>query len=69
MESGVVTCFSEQLENCSAISEYLSIGAVRSNLPRIGKMGFDHLFTLTSMIEDFTSPKSTIESYSERELI
>jgi asparagine synthase (glutamine-hydrolysing) len=69
IESGVVTCFSGQLKNCSAISEYLSVDAVRSNLPRISKMGFDHLFTLTSMIEDFTSSKSTIESYSERELI
>lgn len=69
MESDLVKCFLEQLENCSAISEYLSIDAIRSSLPSLDKMGFDHLFTLTSTIEDFTCAKSTIEKYREHELI
>lgn len=68
-ESDIVKCLLEQLENCSAISEYLSIDAIRSNLPGLDKMGFDHLFTLTSTIEDFTGGKSTIEKYREHELI
>jgi asparagine synthase (glutamine-hydrolysing) len=69
MESDLVKCFLEQLETCSAISEYLSIDAIRRNLSSLDKMGFDHLFTLTSTIEDFTCAESTIEKYRENELI
>ncbi len=67
--SDVMRCFFGQSASCAAISEYLSIDAIRRNLGRIDRLGFDHLFTLTSMIEDFTGPRSSIEDYFNRELI
>lgn len=69
MASDIMKCFIGQSEHCGAISEYLSIDAIRRNLHRVDKMTFDHLFTLTSTIEDFTESRSTIEDYLDRELI
>jgi len=65
----LMRCFLEQAAGCQAISDYLSLDAIRANPGRAGRMGFDHLFTLTSTIEDFTGPRSTIEDYLGCELI
>ena len=65
----LMRCFIEQAACCPAIADYLSLDAIRANPCRAGRMGFDHLFTLTSTIEDFTGTGSSIERYLGCELI
>jgi asparagine synthase (glutamine-hydrolysing) len=68
-DSNIMRCMRGQLERCSAISDYLSTEQVRKNLHRCSKMGIDNLFTITSVIEDFSGQGSTIEEYLDSELI
>jgi len=57
-------CLMEQLDRCSALAEYLSVDEARENAGRLNKMGFDHLLTVTSAIEETATGKSTLENYS-----
>jgi len=68
-DSAVIRCLDEQLERCGAISDYLSVERVRRNLRRCSKIGLENLFTITSVIEDFMGGVSTIEEYSDSDLI
>lgn len=68
-DSNVMKCLLEQLDTCRPISDYLSVDEVRKNAGSIDKMGFDHLFTLTSMMEYFLGSGSTIEKYYESDLL
>lgn len=68
-DGAVMRCFLEQTGKCPAITDFLSLDAIRRDPGRAGRMGFDHLFTLTSTIEDFTGPGSSIEGYLGREFI
>jgi asparagine synthase (glutamine-hydrolysing) len=68
-DSPLMRCFFEQLGTCGAIADYLSVDAVRRHCRTIDKMAFDHLFTLTSTIEDFTGARSTLDGYADLELI
>jgi asparagine synthase (glutamine-hydrolysing) len=67
--SNIMSCLFDQLDGCGAIADYLSIDAVKGNLQRIDKMAFDHLFTLTSTIEDFSGSRSSLEAYADRDMI
>jgi asparagine synthase (glutamine-hydrolysing) len=67
--SAVIRCFMEQFEGCEAVPEYLSQESVASILPSIGARAFDHLFTVSSLIEDITCGESTIERYEGIDLI
>lgn len=68
-ESNIMKCFSAQLHNCDAISEHLSVEAVERNLQRIYKMGFDHLFTLTSLIEKVQGGANSLDDYLESDIM
>ena len=68
-DSNIVNCFKEQLETCRAISDYLSIQDIRSCLYKINKYDLDHIFTVTSAIEEFSGETSTLERYSNVDLI
>jgi hypothetical protein len=59
----------EQFEGCEAVPEYLSQESVASILPSLGARAFDHLFTVSSLIEDITCGESTIERYEGIDLI
>lgn len=67
--SAVVRCFMEQFEGCEAVPEYLSQDSVASIMPSLGARAFDHLFTVSSLIEDITCGESTIERYEGIDLI
>jgi asparagine synthase (glutamine-hydrolysing) len=68
-DSSTRKCFDSQLKNCPAIGEYLSMDGIRKNLEVMEKMGFDHLFTLVSLMEMVQSGSSSIEQYRESKLI
>ena len=68
-DSNIANCFKEQLETCKAISEYLSIEEIRKYLYKINKYDLDHIFTVTSAIEEFSGGTSTLERYSNVDLI
>ena len=67
--SAMVRCFMEQFEGCEAVPEYLSQESVASILPSLGARAFDHLFTVSSLIEDITCGESTIERYEGIDLV
>lgn len=67
--SAVVRCLMEQFEGCDAVPEYLSQEAVASIMPSLGAHAFDHLFTVSSLIEDITCGESTIERYAGIDLV
>ncbi|HMA75771.1 MAG TPA: hypothetical protein VKO43_00515 [Candidatus Krumholzibacteriaceae bacterium] len=67
--SKIVECFNRQIQNCHSIGEYLSLGGISENTGKLGKFGFDHLFTLTSIIEDLSSSSSSIENYTDSGMI
>jgi asparagine synthase (glutamine-hydrolysing) len=67
--STVMKCFRRQLETCSSISDYLCPGKIENNIGKIDKAGFEHLFTLTSLIEDIKGGKSSIEEYSGSDML
>ncbi|UCG50527.1 MAG: hypothetical protein JSW58_09975 [Candidatus Latescibacterota bacterium] len=68
-DSSTRKCLDSQLKNCPAIGEYLSVDGIRKNLEGMDKMGFDHLFTLVSLMEMVQSGSSSIEQYLESELM
>jgi asparagine synthase (glutamine-hydrolysing) len=68
-DSPVMKCLDSQLQNCPAIQQYLSVDGIRRNIENLDKMGFDHLFTLTSLIEMVHCGSSSINKYLETELI
>ncbi len=67
--SAIMACFMEQFEGCEAVPEYLSQEAVARMIPSLNKYAFDHLFTVSSLIEDLTCGESSIERYFDRDMI
>jgi hypothetical protein len=61
--SAFVHCLREQLEECSAIPEYLSIDPSRLSYYR--KPQIQNMVTVTSLIEEWECGKSSIENYYE----
>jgi asparagine synthase (glutamine-hydrolysing) len=68
-DSNIMKCFTAQLQKCEAISDYLSVTATEKNLQRIYKMGFDHLFTLTSLIEQVHGGAGALAEYLESDIM
>ena len=68
-DSAIMKCLDSQLRNCPAIQEYLSADEIRKNIEKMDKMGFDHFFTLTSLIEMVHCGSSSIDEYLDTELI
>ena len=62
-------CLDSQLRNCPAIQQYLSIDGIGKNIENMGRMGFDHFFTLISLMEMVHCGSSSIDEYRESELI
>jgi asparagine synthase (glutamine-hydrolysing) len=63
--SPVMTCLREQLDACGAIDRYLSADAIRSHLHRLNRYQFDHIFTITSAIEEAATRPTTLERYRD----
>lgn len=61
----IMDCMRRQLDQCSAISDYLSTEDIRRNLHRLPKTGIENLFTVTSAIEDLQGMGSSIEEYND----
>ncbi len=68
-DSNFMRCLKEQMEKCGALSEYLSTDAIRASVGSMDKLGLDHLFTLTSVIEKIRCGRSSLKSYNDKELI
>jgi len=68
-ETNIMQCFFKQLENCDALYNYMSKKGIVENVCYIDKMGFDHLFTLVSLVEKIKCHSSTIEDYMKSDLI
>jgi len=68
-DSNFMSCLREQISSCGEISEYLSTGAVLAAVESMDKLGLDHLFTLTSVIERVSNRSSSLERYIDEELI
>lgn len=68
-ESPVMICLDSQLRNCSAIRDYLSADEIHRNVNRLDKMGFDHLITLTSLIELLHNGSSSIDKFSDTDFL
>ncbi len=68
-DSPTYRCLMEQLDRCSAVAGYLSVDEAKKNAGMLNKMGFDHLLTVTSVIEETATGKSTIEKYSSDPLL
>jgi asparagine synthase (glutamine-hydrolysing) len=68
-KSNFMTCLKEQLQNCSGISDYLSLGGIESNIGSIDKLGLDHLFTLVSVIEKHYNGTSSLNNYNDIDLL
>jgi len=68
-ESNFMRCLAEQIEGCPAIADHLSPAAVRSSAPGLDKLGLDHLFTLTSVIERLSLGRSSIARFAGQELL
>lgn len=67
--SNVMECIRKQISGKGPVAEYLSVESVEANIQRIDKLGFDHLFTLTSVLEEEGGGESSIGQYMEDELI
>jgi len=67
-ESPVRKCLARQM-NGGALSGYLNVDKIRDNLGRMEKMGFDHLFTLTSLMEKELTGTSSIGEYRDAAMI
>ncbi|HMA75820.1 MAG TPA: asparagine synthase-related protein [Candidatus Krumholzibacteriaceae bacterium] len=68
-DSNVMNCFKRQLETCGALSDYISPEETVKNIDRIDKTGFEHLFTITSLIEYLHGEESSLEEYLESEMM
>ncbi|MCK4539236.1 MAG: hypothetical protein KAV42_10615 [Candidatus Krumholzibacteria bacterium] len=68
-DSALMGCLETQLERCPAIGSIVSMPWIRQRVPKMGKFGFDHLFTVTSLIEDLVTGRSTLSEFSDTGLI
>ncbi|MBN1165037.1 MAG: hypothetical protein JXB45_10700 [Candidatus Krumholzibacteriota bacterium] len=68
-DSPAAQCFQRQLDGCREIGEALSLAGIARHRQGLSKFGFDHLFTLTSLIEDLSGKPSSIEEYRDRGMI
>ncbi|MHB9029453.1 MAG: asparagine synthetase B family protein [Candidatus Latescibacterota bacterium] len=64
-QSPLVRCFREQSASCPAISEYFSPDMLEAALKKAGKLEFDTLFTLTSLIEEISTGQSMLRKYMD----
>ncbi len=67
-ESPVRKCLERQLSG-PALSGYMDVDRLRENLGSMEKMGFDHLFTITSLIEKEITGSSSISDFESEEMI
>jgi len=67
-ESPVWKCLERQLSG-PVLSDYLDVDKLRAGLTSMEKMGFDHLFTITSLIEKETAGRSSISDFISEEMI
>ncbi|MBN2184991.1 MAG: DUF1933 domain-containing protein [Candidatus Krumholzibacteriota bacterium] len=66
--SALMKCFREQAYGCEAVGDYLSSKEIEALLPGLNKSAFDHIFTLTSLIEDITTGTSSLSRYLDNDL-
>jgi hypothetical protein len=66
--SGILRCFCEQVENCSAIGEYLEKRQLSGAAGKYSRLELDTLFTVTSLIEQVTTGDSMLKKYWETPL-
>jgi asparagine synthase (glutamine-hydrolysing) len=65
-DSRVIRCIHYQINNCHAISNYLSrsrIEGILNNPNEYSRVGIDNLFTITSLIEKRSCDNDSIEKY------
>jgi hypothetical protein len=67
-DSPVRQCLGKQIESGS-LDQYLNPDKIREHIDSMEKMGFDHMFTLTSLIEKESTGISSIAGYADREMI
>ncbi|MBZ0282930.1 MAG: hypothetical protein K8L97_19475 [Anaerolineae bacterium] len=68
----IIQCIMDQLRNSPSVSNYLSAPAVHnmlSNLQQYSKEEFQLLLTITSAIESFEEPHTTLEQYWNKQII
>ncbi|MBU8922812.1 MAG: hypothetical protein KOO63_13425 [Bacteroidales bacterium] len=68
-DSALMTCFKTQLERCPAIGSIVSMPWIKQRVPGMNKYSFDHLFTVTSLIEDLVTGRSTLSEFDDTGLI
>jgi len=59
----------EQIESCPAIADLLCVDALETAADRMSPSGLDHLFTVTSLIEDLRCGRSTLERHRDEGLL
>ena len=64
-----MNCFQEQLRNSEQIKAYFSLPKLLSTIQKCNQFQFNILFTITSFTEDIDLQHSSIENYSEYELV
>lgn len=68
----ILECMRSQMDRCPSIGRYLSVEALEDlqRMPeRYSKLVVDTLFTITSVIEDFTCGESSLEEYADATLV
>lgn len=69
IDSNLVKCLLSQFDVCGAVPEHLSRQAIETGMVSTGKYALDHIFTVSSVIEDFAAGRSTLEDFSGSDLI
>src|SRR5208337_4624553 len=72
INSVILDCLRRQLGNCPALSNYLSVTSVNdviTHSKRYSRHEVDHLFSISSIIEDFELKGSSLEQYRDLEFI
>ncbi len=67
--SNMIACLRRQIERSGAISSCLDTAEIEKSLPGINRLAFDHLFTLTSLIEEDELGESSLSAYSDSTLV
>jgi asparagine synthase (glutamine-hydrolysing) len=65
----LIRCLSEQIKNNKLFSEYLSLDDVIQNYGSYSKGAILNLFTIVSMIEEFSCSASTIEKFYDTDFM
>jgi asparagine synthase (glutamine-hydrolysing) len=65
LESGILRCFREQVENCPSIGEYMEKRRLFETAGKCSRIELDTLFTITSLIEQVTRGESMLMKYGD----